>query len=272
MRLRAHDEKPAPKFRGNGDEPYYLGIELEVEAPDREKMEEGLALHNRPRHFHAKRDGSLNSYGWELITMPIGKSMWLDRRPAERTPVYQFFDLVADLKSMEYQSHDGGRCGLHVHVCRKAFGVDLTSTNHYYWFSRLVNGPLFRRLSQRSDDSIASWAAQRTDWEKSIHTSSPYSRTRYKATNITPRTIEVRIFRGNLREDRIRKNVESVIAAVEFARERIELAPCKENPDFAWMCWVHQHDQEYPYLSGYLDVLDLPSGPPVTEEAAAVAV
>lgn len=254
MRLQQHSARPKAKFRGE-NEPYYLGIELEVEAPDSDKRDLGLDLRKRPRHFYAKRDGSLNCYGWELITHPIGKSLWLERHPKDRSPVRQLFDLVADLKTMGYSSHDGGRCGLHIHLCHKAFGAFLTETNHYYWFSRLINGELFRKLSQRDDESLNRWTQQ-------IKKGNRYEFTRarsyrYQASNITEKTVEVRLFRGNMREDRIRKALEAVIAAVEYSRTLAGWPTSDIGTDVQFVEWVQRHSYTYPHLVAYLNTLAL---------------
>lgn len=255
MRVREHCDQVPPKFRGKANEPYYLGIELEVEAPDDVKREQGLELRKRPRHFYAKYDGSLNHYGWELITHPIGKSLWLERHPAERGPVHQFFQLVRDLKELGYTSHDGGRAGLHVHVSRTAFPDPLSKDNQYYWFSRLVNGPLFRKLSQRSDDCLNRWTKQIPSPERYEHVRTRGDR--YHATNLTPRTCEVRIFRGNMREDRIRKAIEAVIAAVEYSWVVACWPTSDVGMDVQYTEWVQRNTYTYPNLAAYLNTLAL---------------
>ena len=259
MRMQPHNTKPQARFRGDGDDPYYLGIELEVEAPDWDAHEKGLELRKRPRNMYAKEDGSL-SCGWELVTQPIGKSLWLGKTEPN-DPVDQFFRLVEGLTDLGYRSHDGGHCGLHVHVCRKAFSGDSDLRNgHYYWFARLVNGQLFRRLCQREQGSLDRWANQ-TDSTSFSFLTMPRS-SRYVAANVTRRTVEVRLFRGNLREERIRKAIEAVIAAIEFARTLIAREPTAESPDAEFASWVSSNKRIYPNLKKYIDE----SAAPVTQE------
>lgn len=245
MRLHCYAHKPIAKFFGK--DAYYIGIELECEAPDQTAMESGLKP--RPQGIYAKHDRSLNQYGWEIITQPFAKNLWLEKKP-KRGPVKRFFDLVKSLRDLQYQSHNGGRCGLHLHVCKKAFGPDGIKSTHFYWFARLVNGKLFRKLSQRSDTALNQWAAQIP-----VTPSSPYEAgyNRRRAVNVLPaKTVEVRMFRGNLREERIRKAVEAVVAAIEFARTRSS-KDYKKDMDAEFVLWVNLRRKTYPNLNAYLD-------------------
>ena len=261
MRLRDYREKPRVKLWGTDD--YYLGVELEVEAPNLEAQQVGL----KPLVWgvHAKHDGSLNDYGWEIVTHPFARNMWLDTAP-KKGPVKRFYRLVKDLRDLNYQSHDGGRCGLHAHVCRKAFGLGLPLGSHFFWFARLVNGPLFRKISQRDDGSLDRWTKQimpkivRTrnygpEYHRLLGVSFGHCG-RYVALNITSKTIEVRLFRGNLREDRIRKALEAVVAGVEFARTRSS-RNWNEDLDKEFVAYVLRNKRVYPNLAAYLRELNL---------------
>jgi hypothetical protein len=133
---------------------------------------------------------------------------------------------------------------------------DLRNTQ-YYWFLRLINGDLFRLLSQRRASDLEHWANQRRwsvkeNWHRS-------STQRYSAVNLQQRTAEVRIFRGNMREERIRKAVESVIAAVEFSRERAARLNneslrevWRSNLDKSFIRWAMEREGIYRNLAAYL--------------------
>ena len=256
MRLREHHIKPRPRLFGK--DTYYLGIELEVEAPDCDKRDEGLEkAGKRPPAYYAKRDSSLNQWGWELVTHPVARNLWVpgNQKPSKPVPgnqkpskpVDRFFQLVRDLAFLGYTSHDGGRCGLHVHVSKTAFGKRLKCP-HYYWFCRVVNGQLFCKLSQRTGETIDRWAAQSPVKVKGF---AGYRGSRYWAVNQTSATVEVRIFRGNMREARIRKAIEAVVAAVEFARTRTS-RNWGEDLDTAFVLWVSKNQSSYPNLYAYL--------------------
>ncbi len=306
MKLLDYSEKPKPKFAGR--DAYYLGIELEVEAPDPERRQQGLELNKQPKHFYAKRDSSLNNNGWELITHPVARNEWVaNQQPGttitreykgvtynvemtvggvqvshnnmagcKRTfksltaaakaitgyasisgpaffgqhdsPIGRIMQMVGGLRALGYTSHEGGRCGLHVHVCRKAFD----DSDHLYRFCRLVNNPLFAKLSQRTDfhycEQTMPTSVRQPDGTLRIETN--YLRAR--AVNLQPaKTVEVRIFRGNMREDRIRKAVESVIAAIEFTRTNTNCFGLF-SPDQDFVKYVRDNSATYPNLNRYL--------------------
>ena len=245
MRLREHNAKPRPTFHGKDD--YYLGIELEVEAPDYDRRAKGLAISKAPRYCYAKEDSSLNCYGWELVTHPIARSTWLSAK-AKASPVTRLFDLVSGLVSLGYTSHDGDRCGLHVHVSRSAFRGGLR-TSHFYWFQKLVNGNLFFKLSQRSSGNLT--FCQRRTMKPAEVRVGPRNASRYYAVNPTSQTVEVRLFRGNMREDRVRKAVESVVAAVEFSRT-LTSRDWASDLDGDFCRWVSERKATYPNLYAYL--------------------
>src|SRR3989442_1085416 len=104
---------------------------------------------------------------------------------------------------------------MHFHVSRTAF----TGKSHLYWFCRLVNTDLFAELSQRTQDGF-NYCQRTTNTSPRVFVNRT-AYTRYLAVNLlNVKTVEVRIFRGNMEENRIRKNAEAVIAAVEFCRTR----------------------------------------------------
>lgn len=315
MEERPYSYKPAPRFFGGGDT--FLGVELEVIAPDYERKASGLAIETRPTWCYAKRDGSLPGTGWEMVTHPISMNFWMSSdnassyrdyhniqpgqvltarykgetytatvreggqvewngtvyssisacgkairggkstngydffgltRDHQPNPVGNFFRLVEQLKELGYTSHDGGRCGFHVHVSRTAFSEDGSVDNErFFRFKCLVNGMLFRKLSQRDDFGFCQQEPVVRDgsWWR--------NRGRYSAVNLTEKTAEIRIFRGNLREKRLRKNIEAVIAVVEYAREATDwTAPTDE----AFVAWVNAREDRFPNLVAYIEMLD----------------
>lgn len=331
MREREYSYKPPPRFFGTG--PVYIGLELEVEAPDRQAKENGLAVESNPNWCYAKRDGSLSSCGWELVTHPICLASWMTRTSVQNyrdyhnltpgqilrvtykgvpytaevcpdgtrvlwngtiygsisaagkairegkstngyqffgliprgatasrpDPVVAFFQLVARLKGMGYTSHDNGRCGFHMHVSRKAFSESGELRNPmFYRFKCLINGVLFRKLSQRTTFTYC----QQEPVDLSNFT---YQYSRHCAVNTTRETVEVRLFRGSLRETRLRKNLEAVIAALEFSREPSDYAAPSDDK---FVAWCRQRRERFPNLVGYINTHvnqpPTPSAPPAT--------
>lgn len=315
MQEQSYSYKPAPRFFGDG--PVYLGVELEVEAPSYEAKQAGLAAEDRPGWCYAKRDGSLSSTGWEMVTHPISLAMWMGREEVasyhnvppgtvltarykgqtytaimreggqcewngtvyrsisaaatalqggkkangyrtfglipqngsatarrNANPGASFFALVRKLRALGYDSHNNGRCGFHVHVSRAAFSNGGNLHNpRFFGFKAIVNGALFRKLSQRSDFQFCQQEpVSLYDFD--------YTRHRYSAVNITSETVEVRIFRGNMREDRLRKNLEAVIAAVEWC----QTATTYTLPtDDEFVAYVRERAERFPNLLAFID-------------------
>jgi hypothetical protein len=250
MRINGHAFKPRKtRFLGGGKAAYHLGLELEMEAPDYGVLHNGVGL-RRAGVMYAKHDGSLSSYGVELVTHPIAMEAWLKRTGSG--PVKTFLTYVSQLREMGFTSHSNARCGLHVHVSRKA----LRDRVHLYWLGQLVNGGLFATLSQRTSgrDSDPFHYCQQAEF-KVQHAKKPYENrigTRYAALNLENRhTVEVRIFRGNMREERIRKAVEAVVAAVEFTRT-LTSRDFRLNLTVAFRDYVVRNRETYPNLHSFL--------------------
>jgi hypothetical protein len=291
--VRKNNYHYSPSLKFHGDGPYYLGVELEVEAPDYSVHDTGIRLiGDRQQAFYAKRDGSLlndGNLGFEIVTHPISPALWLEELPAKvltqkaqpKHPVAKFLWYARKLRELGFKSHDGGRCGLHVHVSRTAFSTlrcpktirrnwtgevstatayqqsDNLRNPHYYWFYKLINGRLFKSLSQRSTDSLDQWAMQRP--RKVRERWDAHTQARYSAVNLQEKTAEVRVFRGNMREDRIRKALEAVIAAVEFSRHRAAraageslLSVWQTSLDASFIRWVQERAASYRNLLAYL--------------------
>lgn len=262
MRMQQYSAKPRT-WRKFGKAPYYLGVELEVIAPDEDSYRKGKNYFGDDRKdgqqaLMAKRDGSLGSeIGWEIVTKPISFDWW----SWEHSAADKFFRLVGELRRLGYTSHDNEKCGLHIHVSREAFGPVL-QTPHFYWFHRLVNGPLMFKLSQRKIEQVEGYARQRPAFENSLNTCTAggswstfgHNSDRYVACNVTSHTVEVRIFRGNLRKDRIKKAIETVVAMIEFARHRswFELHQEQDELEKAFVAWVMRRPGQYPNLQTYL--------------------
>jgi hypothetical protein len=261
MQVNGHSYKPKVRFFGK--DAYHLGVELEVEAPDNGVMQAGLRLLDNPQYCYAKHDGSLSEFGWELVTHPIAKKSWLAKKRI--TSAGHFFIFVQKLRELGYTSHVGGRAGLHIHVGLNAFNKGFKSDDresrhgtHLYWFMKIVNSDLFKQLSQRQDATLNRWARIRS--VNAYNFSVPGGDvSRYQATNLTNHTVEVRLFRGNMREDRVRKALESVIAAVEFSRTLTskDLKESISQNDHLlfvknFLKYVSNNDDTYPNLVAFL--------------------
>lgn len=270
MKIKPYSTKPKVKFFGDG--PWYIGMELEVEAPDQSSLEKGLALRNTPKSIQAKHDGSLGSRGWELVTQPFSPELWLNPKvhvvksgPQAGTVhgnakivniTGRTMHTIASLRTLGYTSYDNQRCGLHFHVSREAFdgcGTYQRPTKSFHWFRVIFHGELIAKMSQRTDYHYC-----RRNPNAVIDPTYVQSN-RYEAVNLTPKTAEVRIFRGNLREDRILAAVESVIAGVEFCNGLTEEPGVENNLpnlDQRFVVFVMANRAKYKNLAKRLDEMN----------------
>ena len=100
-------------------QPLFLGVELETDGGN-DRMQYVGRLANIPMfndHFWMTKDSSLND-GVEIT----GHPMTLDYHEGLLVKVYEEISKAA--LEFGYRSHDGGRCGLHIHVNRNFFGQD----------------------------------------------------------------------------------------------------------------------------------------------------
>lgn len=199
-RNRGFDVIDSPWFRQNRRA---FGVELEVQLRSGDLETRLAKVHEAINHqtkqvgeyCYFERDGSIGE-GFEIVTQPAGLDVHRDR-------LGRFLN-DGSLK-MGLRSHEGGACGLHVHVGREF----LTQGQIYRvqsFLNDVRNEALIRSVARRYDNNYCRFKpalAKFTVKDK-------HSTERYEALNVTNAdTIEFRIFRGSLR-------YESVIAAIEF--------------------------------------------------------
>lgn len=179
-----------------------FGIELEVQSRTGNTQMAAGKVHEvlnpsgeKGEYCFFERDGSIGD-GFELITQPAG----LDVHREKLALFLNNEDLKRGLRS-----HEGGNCGLHVHVGRE-FVTQAQIYRIQSFLNDVRNEGLIKKISRRYGNS---YARMRPEMAKL----SPIGKNtgeRYEALNVTNRnTIEFRIFRGSLK-------YESVMAALEF--------------------------------------------------------
>ena len=199
-RNRGFDIIDSPWFQQNRRA---FGVELEVQIRSGSLEKKLAAIHEAVNHetqqtgeyCFFERDGSIGE-GFEMVTQPAGLDVHRDR-------LGRFLN-NSQLK-MGFRSHEGGACGLHVHVGREF----LTQGQIYRvqsFLNDVRNEALIRSIARRYDNNYCRFKPAMAKF--TIH--GKHSTERYEALNVTnPETIEFRIFRGSLR-------YESVIASLEF--------------------------------------------------------
>ena len=214
----------------------YLGVELEMEYPDDDSRlsaaEEILDHPQYGSYYECKEDGSLSDTGLEVVTQPA-------------TLAYHkagYDQLMLDVAHKHGAvSHNAGNCGLHVHI-DAAFFTD-TGIIRALEYAGFIMDTLFStcesqivRFSRRSHTSLSHWAGilnMRTAKPESSlsdklrdYRSAKY--TRYQAVNLDNiDTIELRVFRGTLRDETYYATLEFVTGLAYLTRALLPV------PEFA---------------------------------------
>jgi hypothetical protein len=239
--------KPYPQFHWVENDPdadrnVYMGFELEVESNGSE--------YGGPEHVYGvlgdlayfKEDGSLDD-GFEIVTHPMTLAYAHEMR----------WDWTQGLLDLGYRSWDRSSCGLHVHVDRRAF----TGRLHQYSFTLLLmrNKALSYLVAGRQGSSYASFDKDvRAEIPK--HIKGQYNNAqRYSAVNVLPTaTLEVRMFRGSLKKERILAALEYVHSAVEYSRGARSGVGAEEYLTApAYVQWLRGRKDLYPNLLGYVN-------------------
>lgn len=217
-RIRNYSYKPDPVFQSivevDGDLSDYqklaatpfMGFELEIECMN-DNINEALDIVESDfgTKAYCKEDGSLE-YGFEIVTHP----MTLEAH--KRLIGWSF---CRELTAIGCRSWNTSTCGLHVHISRSAF----RSNTHLAMFQHLIinNDVEMSRLAGRSSDRWAAFHGVRKDIQKRIK-GQAYPQ-RYEAVNTTNEdTIEIRMFRGSLKAERILMALELVDAAFHYTK------------------------------------------------------
>ena len=215
----------------------YFGIELEVNVSSRydrqaraEKVQARLG-----DSAYLKEDGSLVSGGFEIVTHPhtfhTMKEVWSDYFNKGR---------ISGLSSFS-----SGECGLHIHISRKALSraqirrmiVFVNSPENYNFISLIAQrgDTHYSQIKKKSPSAVAYVGDGGDD--------------RYEAINLTNRkTIEVRIFRGSHRLDRVLKNLEFCHALTVFCNN----AGYRDLTVEKFCKFVASNSKLYPNLVSYL--------------------
>lgn len=276
-----HDRTFPPSPYGD----FTMGIELEVETSDYDR---GAALEdcdwqfNRDRQYAMfKRDGSLDdSRGFEIVTAA--------RRLTDHINMFKSWEPYDGLRSW-----DTGRCGMHVHIDSRAFTA-LTLGKFLQFYNDPANANFLRSIAGRHPDKDrqARDYADRLDCENPnpARIKKRAGKGRYRIvnlTNITPReqkrlaveadynskgsysTVEIRIFRGSLKKERLLAQIEFAHATVIFCR----VAGMHELNGPSFIAWLGTVAGQYKNLARWCGVYvprptkQRPAPAPATETA-----
>jgi hypothetical protein len=219
-----------------------MGFELEVESGGDDYDGPELVESHLGDLAYFKEDGSLND-GFEIVTHPMTLAYAHSMNWA----------WTQGLLDKGYRSWDRSTCGLHVHVDRRGFNGRL----HQYSFTLLLmrNKALSYLIAGRQGNSYASFdKSVRTEIPKHLKGQDNYAQ-RYSAVNVLPTaTLEVRMFRGSLKKERILAALEYVHSAVEYSRGARSGVGAEEYLTApAFIQWLRGNKALYPNLLSYIN-------------------
>ena len=163
--LHEYGYNPGIRFFG-GDgyvpkPPMFMGVELETDGgSDRYNYCDDLhAIEGFPERFWMTEDGSLEN-GVEITSQPMTLAHHI-----ECMGIYEEIGEMA--RQYGFVSHDGGRCGLHVHVNRNWFGKSTALQD--------AGGYKVMRLMQRFEKQLMIFSRRRDDSWCHFKTSGDYT-------------------------------------------------------------------------------------------------
>ena len=252
--IHDYSYKPSPFFFGEGK--YHFGFELEVESRGNGRYEGASAVQSfLGGRAYFKNDASLDE-GFEIVTHPHTLENY-----------HKEFDwsFLRRLQSDGFRSWNTGSCGLHVHVSRTAFGEGdpwemgtpmhqrsrllLRRQAHELRFMKLIydNQRQVERIAGRSSIHYANFADKGNLVQKVKYGNQ--SNGRMSAVNTeNSETIEIRVFKGSLRKERVLSAIEFVHASVEYTRN---IKVTSKNLALSWMNftgYVGNNAEQYPNL------------------------
>jgi hypothetical protein len=244
--IHSYSYRPQTHFFGQAK--YHMGFELEVEARNTSRNEGAeLAYTQIGERGYLKEDGSLSD-GFEIVTHPHTLNMYQTSFP---------WEMLDKIKRQGMRSWNTRTCGLHVHVSREAFHVmrgyslDIVKTQgHELRFMKLIydNQRMVERIAGRSNNNYANFSDKNRLIAKVKY--GTQNNGRYSAINTeNDATLEVRVFKGSLRKERVLSALEFVHSSVEYTRN---LKVSGSNNALSWLQYtryVAENQQQYPNLA-----------------------
>jgi len=252
--IHDYSYKPSPFFFGEGK--YHFGFELEVESRGNGRYEGAAAVQSfLGGRAYFKNDASLDE-GFEIVTHPHTLENY-----------HREFDwnFLRRLQSDGFRSWNTGSCGLHVHVSRTAFGngdpwergvaqpmrsqLLLRRQSHELRFMKLIydNQRQVERIAGRTSAHYANFS-DKGNLVNKVKLGYQNSGRMSAVNTENSETIEIRVFKGSLRKERVLSAIEFVHASVEYTRD---IKVTSKNLALSWMNftgYVGNNAELYPNL------------------------
>ena len=231
--IKNYSYKPEPIMYGEGT--MYYGVELEMDGEPRLSPEEcAVALievaNKDGEKIYIKRDGSLSSWGIEVVTHPATIDAHLNK-------IIDWDGILRTAVELGFTSHDNGRCGLHVHASKSGFGNGSEREEAIgrlvFFFEKHWNELV--KLSRRTPTNLERWAARyatiSNTTEETYNKAKEKRMGRYVAVNLeNHNTVEIRLWRGSLRKN-------TVLATLQLVDEIIKCVKNSSNKEIEEMTW-----------------------------------
>ncbi len=233
------DYQPRYKFYGKG--PLYFGIELEIEFHG-QNPDILIAAADQP-YFFLKHDGSICE-GAEVVSHPASFK-WINDN------FQNTWEKVLKVRNEGMRSFKTETCGIHIHMSKKAF-----SKFHLYKFLRFFreNVDFVTKISQRTEGNLNQWSALDSNESICYQAKRGCTEERYVAVNLNPpKTVEIRIFRGNLLDTAFRKNLEFCKALFDFTAK----SSCLSLTAVHFHKFVVKNKKQFPNLLIFLLKLEI---------------
>lgn len=237
---------------GNLDKLLKFGFELETQVRDEcrhmdahNEVAKKIRASMRNLGLCFQTDGSICN-GFEIVSQPMTYNFIKENKGK----LEKMLNILAE---NGYSSHDGGKCGLHIHFSRNYFGdtseeqdknirklILFTETfkDEISRFSRRTNFHYCRFTSDRYQEDNGAIASRYLKSSKVLKDMNG-SMNRYQViNNENTNTIEIRIFRGTLK-------YETLMSTLEFVNNLVQVIKNKEIRKISWDSVINYQDTEY---------------------------
>lgn len=224
----------------NANNALVFGVELEMEPRNcsgRDLITKLGGSDQRGKNFILKHDGSLQD-GVELVTMPFT----LEQHKEEKA--IRWKKLLTSVAGKAMSGAHTDRCGMHIHINKAALSA-LTIGKMLVFLNSEDLAPLITTIAQRGSGHYCERDTKKiTDGVKT-------SDNRYDIMNVSGShpTCEIRMFRGNLKVERVYKNIEFCHALVQYARQT-GMQDLQDWGNFSR--WLISKRGQYPFLVQFL--------------------
>jgi hypothetical protein len=219
-----------------------LGIELEMQpnsGHDQEDVTEALGTkYSEENPYILCHDGSLGDSGVEMITLPYTLA---DHKSDK---YMNWTDVLTRARAVAKSGKGTTACGMHIHINRRAL-----SSLQIGKMLVIVNAPEMQRficcISQRGDKGYCSRnsGVKIVDGKKiGVHRDALH-------VSGSKGTCELRIFKGNLRYERVMKNLEFAEALCFYAKDQ---SMQKLTDPRLFNEWIQERTGQYPNLAKFL--------------------